>query len=65
MPQALWGKGLVLHESMGRTAEAIRTWETLLAQDLSKEDREHVRSVIARARARMAGSAVPAEAPPR
>jgi cytochrome c-type biogenesis protein CcmH len=64
-PQALWGKGLVLDESMGRTAEAIRTWETLLAQDLSKEDREHVRSVIARARARMAGSALPVEAPSR
>lgn len=60
-PQALWGKGLVLDESMGRTAEAIRTWETLLAQDLSKEDREQVRSIIARARARMAGQAPPVE----
>ena len=58
-PQALWGKGLVLDESMGRTAEAIRTWETLLAQDLSKEDREQVRSIIARARARIAGQAPP------
>ncbi len=57
--QALWGKGLVLDESMGRTAEAIRTWETLLAQDLSKEDREQVRSIIARARSRMAGQAPP------
>ena len=58
-PPALWGKALVLSESPGKTAEAIRTLETLLAQDVSKEDREQVRAVLARARARMAGQAPP------
>jgi len=61
LPQALWGKGLVLHESMGRTAEAIRAWETLLAQDLSREDRERVTAMVAEARARIAGRTSPAE----
>lgn len=61
LPQALWGKGLVLHESLGRTAEAIRTWETLLAQDLSREDRERVTAMVAEARARIAGGTAPAE----
>ena len=58
--QALWGKGLVLHESLGRTAEAVRTWEALLLQDLSPQDREHVLSVVAEARQRLADRPVPA-----
>ena len=58
--QALWGKGLVLHESLGRTAEAVRTWEALLLQDLSPQDREHVLSVVAEARQRLAGRPAPA-----
>lgn len=58
-PQALWGKGLVLYESLGRTAEAVRTWEALLLQDLSAQDREHVRSVLAEARQRLAGRPAP------
>jgi cytochrome c-type biogenesis protein CcmH len=53
LPQALWGKGLVLYESMGKTGEAIRLWEMLLAQEISKEDREHVVSVLAQARKRL------------
>ncbi|MDP3939474.1 MAG: cytochrome c-type biogenesis protein CcmH [Deltaproteobacteria bacterium] len=53
LTQALWGKGLVLYEIPGKTGEAIRTWEVLLAQDLSREDRDHVGSVLAQARQRL------------
>ena len=53
LPQALWGKGLVLDEAMGNTGEAIRLWESLLAQEISKEDRNHVLSVLAQARERL------------
>jgi cytochrome c-type biogenesis protein CcmH len=60
-PQALWGKGLVLYEAMGKTAEAIRTWEVLLAQEISKEDRDHVLSVLAQARDRSKGQTAPAQ----
>ena len=59
--QALWGKGLVLSETPGKTGEAIRTWEALLAQDLSREDRDHVGSVLARARQRLEQEAKPAQ----
>jgi cytochrome c-type biogenesis protein CcmH len=58
-PPALWGKGLVLYESMGKTTDAIQTWETLLAQDISKEDRDHVLSLLAEARGRLAGQTTP------
>ena len=51
--QALWGKGLALYETPGRTSEAIRTWEVLLAQDISGQDRDHVRSLLAQARQRL------------
>jgi len=57
---ALWGKGLVLYESLGKTAEAVQTWEMLLAQDLAKDDREHVLSILTEARERLAGQMVPA-----
>ncbi len=60
-PPALWGKGLVLYESLGKTAEAIRTWEALLAQEISKEDRDHVLSILAEARQRLAAGAPPVE----
>ncbi|MBI4589981.1 MAG: cytochrome c-type biogenesis protein CcmH [Candidatus Rokubacteria bacterium] len=64
-PQALWGKGLVLYESLGKTAEAIRTWETLLAQEISKEDRDHVLSILAEARQRLVAQPGPAARSPR
>ncbi|MBI3029070.1 MAG: cytochrome c-type biogenesis protein CcmH [Candidatus Rokubacteria bacterium] len=64
-PPALWGKGLVLYESLGKTAEAIRTWETLLAQEISKEDRDHVLSILADARQRLAARPGPATRSPR
>jgi len=60
-PAALWGKGLVLYESLGKTAEAVRTWEALLAQEISKEDRDHVLSILAEARQRLAAGAPPVE----
>ncbi len=60
-PQALWGKGLVLYESLGKTAEAIRTWEALLQQEISKEDRDHVQSILAEARQRLAAGTTPVE----
>jgi cytochrome c-type biogenesis protein CcmH len=58
-PPALWGKGLVLYESMGKTADAIRTWEMLLAQEISQQDRDHVLSLLAEARERLAGQGKP------
>ena len=61
LPQALWGKGLVLDEAMGKTGEAIRLWETLLAQEISKEDRNHVVSVLSEARERFAAKGPPAQ----
>jgi tetratricopeptide (TPR) repeat protein len=64
-PPALWGKGLVLYESLGKTAEAIQTWETLLAQEISKEDRDHVLSILADARQRLAARPGPATRSPR
>lgn len=62
-PQALWGRGLVLFEAQGKPAEAVQTWEKLLAQELSKEDREHVLSMLARAKERLAAKAAPAAGP--
>ena len=64
-PPALWGKGLVLYESLGKTAEAVRTWEALLAQEISKEDRDHVLSILADARQRVAARQGPAARSPR
>lgn len=61
-PQALWGKGLALYETPGKTSEAIRTWEVLLAQGISEKDRDHVRSLLAQARQRLEREAKPAPA---
>ncbi|MBI3105563.1 MAG: cytochrome c-type biogenesis protein CcmH, partial [Candidatus Rokubacteria bacterium] len=61
LAQALWGKGLVLYEAPGKTGEAIRTWEALMAQDLSREDRDHVGSVLAQARQRLEQETRPAQ----
>ncbi|MBI2217699.1 MAG: cytochrome c-type biogenesis protein CcmH [Candidatus Rokubacteria bacterium] len=52
---ALWGKGLVLYESLGRPAEALHVWQTLLALKISDEDRKHVTSVMDEARRRLEG----------
>lgn len=60
LPQALWGKGLALYKTPGKTSEAIRTWEALLAQDISGQDRDHVRSVLAQARQRLERETKPA-----
>lgn len=64
-PQALWGKGLALYETPGKTSEAIRTWEALLAQDISGKDRDHVRSLLAQARQRLERETKPAPVAPR
>jgi tetratricopeptide (TPR) repeat protein len=61
LPQALWGKGLVLYESMGKTGEAIRLWESLLAQEISKEDRDHVSAILAQARKRLMAKRAPGQ----
>jgi cytochrome c-type biogenesis protein CcmH len=61
LPQALWGKGLALYATPGKTTEAIRTWEALLAQDISREDRDHVGSVLAQARQRLQQETKPAQ----
>jgi cytochrome c-type biogenesis protein CcmH len=60
---ALWGKGLVLYESLGRPAEALHVWQTLLALKMSDEDRKHVTSLMDEARRRLGGSSRPAAKP--
>ncbi|HBH04107.1 MAG TPA: hypothetical protein DDZ42_19730 [Candidatus Rokubacteria bacterium] len=60
---ALWGKGLVLYEALGRPEEAVRVWQTLLALKIADEDRKHVERLVAEARAKPAKTSTPA--PPR
>ena len=54
-PLALWAKGLALFEGTQDYAGAIKTWEGLMALDLSGEDADRVAAMITEARKRLGG----------
>jgi cytochrome c-type biogenesis protein CcmH len=60
---ALWGKGLILYESLGRPAEALNVWQALLALRISDEDRRHLTALMDEARQRLAAAPRPAGMP--
>ncbi|MBI1736545.1 MAG: cytochrome c-type biogenesis protein CcmH [Candidatus Rokubacteria bacterium] len=56
---ALWGKGLVLYETMNRPADALHVWQTLLSLKLSDEDRRHVSAQVSKVRQQLDAGAGP------
>jgi cytochrome c-type biogenesis protein CcmH len=52
---ALWARGLVLFHGKQDYAEAVKTWESLMASRVSAEDADRIAQMITEARKRLAG----------
>jgi len=61
---AMWARGLVLFHGKQDYAEAVKTWEALMASRVSTEDADRIARMITEARKRLAGgSPEPPRAP--